>query len=293
MPNSGILLVDKPSNMTSHDLVNIARKVFQTKKVGHNGTLDPDATGVMVLCIGQATRLNEYLVTDEKRYRATLSFGEETDTQDHAGDVIKTCPLPKIDSAAFEKILSTFLGKQQQTPPLYSAIKKNGKPLYQYAREGLEVPEIPSREIEIFDIQCVSFSPEKAMIDVHCGKGTYIRTLCQDIARACGSCGHMFSLQRTAVGPYTLAQCHSVEELKTAEDPYRSLLPMSAALSFPCIEINDATLRSDLMNGKRIPMDGVYDTLHSTHLQAICQGRLLAIGHCENGQFVPKKVFHE
>ena len=127
MPNSGVLLIDKPTEMTSHDLVNIARKVFQTKKIGHNGTLDPDATGVMVLCVGQATRLNEYLTADDKRYRATLRFGTETDTQDSSGNVVATCALPTQDEAGFRDVLTRFVGKQEQTPPLYSAIKKDGK----------------------------------------------------------------------------------------------------------------------------------------------------------------------
>lgn len=204
MPNSGVLLIDKPTEMTSHDLVNIARKVFQTKKIGHNGTLDPDATGVMVLCVGQATRLNEYFTADDKRYRATLRFGTETDTQDSSGNVVATCALPTMDEAGFRDVLTRFVGKQEQTPPLYSAIKKDGKPLYRYAREGVAVDDIPKREIEIYALECLSYNNEEAVIDVHCSKGTYIRTLCQDIARACGSCGCMSALRRTAAGAFTL-----------------------------------------------------------------------------------------
>ena len=149
MPNSGVLLIDKPTEMTSHDLVNIARKVFQTKKIGHNGTLDPDATGVMVLCVGQATRLNEYLTADDKRYRATLRFGTETDTQDSSGNVVATCALPTQDEAGFRDVLTRFVGKQEQTPPLYSAIKKDGKPLYRYAREGVAVDDIQARDRDL------------------------------------------------------------------------------------------------------------------------------------------------
>ena len=252
MPNSGVLLIDKPTEMTSHDLVNIARKVFQTKKIGHNGTLDPDATGVMVLCVGQATRLNEYLTADDKRYRATLRFGTETDTQDSSGNVVATCALPTLDEAGFRDVLTRFVGKQEQTPPLYSAIKKDGKPLYRYAREGLAVDDIPKREIEIYALECLSYNNEEAVIDVHCSKGTYIRTLCQDIARACGSCGCMSALRRTAAGAFTLDACLSIEALRASADPYALLLPMSEALTLPQLAITSAAQRDDLMNGRRV-----------------------------------------
>ena len=291
MPTSGILLVDKPMAMTSHDLVNVVRKIFNTKKVGHNGTLDPDATGVMVLCIGQATRLNEYLTVDDKRYQAVISFGYETDTQDNSGKIMRECSLPDLSHSEFEAIVGAFVGKQKQIPPVYSAIKRNGKPLYQYAREGRDVPEIPARDIEIFDIKCGSYSQEKASIEVHCGKGTSIRTLCQDIARACESCGCMSALRRTAVGHYTIEQCLSIESLKAASDPYSLLLPMSEALSMPKIEIDDMALRADLHNGKRILINNAEALPAGAYVQAVSGIDLLAVGLIEGNQFVPKKVF--
>lgn len=294
MPNSGILLIDKPTDMTSHDLVNIARKIFKTKKIGHNGTLDPDATGVMVLCIGQATRLNEYLSADNKRYRATLIFGNETDTQDISGKVTATCSLPELTEVEFCDILSGFIGVQEQTPPLYSAIKKNGKPLYQYAREGDVIPDIPKRTIEVYSIRCISFDNSKAVIDIHCSKGTYIRTLCQDIARACGSCGCMSELRRTAAGEFSLEQCIEIETLRQSQDPYTLLMPMSTALSFPKIYIETDALRTDLMNGKRLNLSQCHvDTLDvkGEWFQAVYQDDLLSIGKIEDGCFVPKKVF--
>lgn len=294
MPNSGILLVDKPTDMTSHDLVNIARKVFHTKKVGHNGTLDPDATGLMVLCINQATRLNEYLVADEKYYRATICFGQETDTQDISGQVTKECDQPTINQAAFEEVLTRFVGPQEQTPPMYSAIKKDGKPLYQYAREGIDIGEIPKRAIEVYSIECLSYSAEEAVIDVHCSKGTYIRTLCQDIARAIGSCGCMSALRRTQVGEFTLDHCHTVEELKTMETPYDLLLPMSEAVPFPKSVIDTDEVLKDLMNGKKIPFNGKEHIApeEGQFCQAIYRDDMVAIGRYEKKMFVPKKVFH-
>lgn len=292
MPNSGILLIDKPSDMTSHDLVNIARKVFNTKKVGHNGTLDPDATGVMVLCIGQATRLNEYLVADNKVYQATLTFGNETDTQDISGKIIATCDFPELTESEFKNILKGYIGVQEQTPPMYSAIKKNGKPLYQYAREGKKIDEIPKRKIEIFDIQCLSYDGNVATFIVHCSKGTYIRTLCQDIARECGSCGCMSRLRRIQVGNFSLEQCVNVDDLRASDDPYALLMPMSEALDFPQVHIMQEDLKMDLQNGKRIPLSRCQvDDFDSNWYQAVMNEELLAVGRIENDDFVPKKVF--
>lgn len=292
MPNSGILLIDKPSDMTSHDLVNIARKVFNTKKVGHNGTLDPDATGVMVLCIGQATRLNEYLVADNKVYQATLTFGNETDTQDISGKIIATCDFPELTESEFKNILKGYIGVQEQTPPMYSAIKKNGKPLYQYAREGKKIDEIPKRKIEIFDIQCLSYDGNVATFIVHCSKGTYIRTLCQDIARDCGSCGCMSKLRRIQVGNFSLEQCVNVDDLRASDDPYALLMPMSEALDFPQIHIMQEDLKMDLQNGKRIPLSRCQvDDFDSNWYQAVMDEELLAVGRIEDDDFVPKKVF--
>lgn len=294
MPNSGILLVDKPTDMTSHDLVNIARKVFHTKKVGHNGTLDPDATGVMVLCINQATRLNEYLVADDKFYRATIKFGQETDTQDISGEVTRECENPTADEDGFKDVLKQFVGVQEQTPPMYSAIKKDGKPLYKYAREGLDIGEIPKRQIEVFSIECIAYSCDEAVIDVHCSKGTYIRTLCQDIARALGSCGCMAALRRTQAGAFDITQCHSIEELRAAESPYDLLVPMVQAVPFQKSVIPTEEIFKDLMNGKKIPFNGQGDTLPNEGqlCQAVYQNELVAIGRYENKMFVPKKVFH-
>lgn len=292
MPKSGILLVDKPSGMTSHDLVNIARKVFQTKKIGHNGTLDPDATGVMVLCVGQATRLNEYLTADDKYYRTVLSFGEETDTQDASGEVTFSCAKPQIDEHAFITVLSKFIGVQEQQPPMYSAIKKNGRPLYQYAREGIEVTDIPKRQIEIYDLQCVHFDSDSATIDVHCSKGTYIRTLCQDIARACGSCGHMAELKRTKAGSFSLAQCLTLDTLRNSTDPYSLLVPMSEALDLPKIVLNNPQDYADISNGKRIRLyQEISKMSDTTWVQAIMNEELIAIGRIVNREFIPKKVF--
>ena len=295
MSNSGILLINKPKDMTSHDLVNITRRTFHTKKVGHNGTLDPDATGVMVLSVNHATRLNEYLVYDIKSYRAVIRFGQETDTQDISGEVVSNCDLPKLEKEEFESILGTFLGPQKQTPPMYSAIKKNGKPLYKYAREGIDIGEIPARDIEIFSLKCISYASNEATIDVCCSKGTYIRTLCQDIARKCGSCGCMSDLTRTKEGKFALEDCISIDELRNSESPYDLLTPSSDALAFPKIVIESDADIKDLFNGKAIKLSNYENTdlvIHDDFAQATYQGELVSVGRIDNGYFVPKKVFH-
>ena len=293
MSNSGILLIDKPTDMTSHDLVNCARKVFHTKKIGHNGTLDPDATGVMVLSINQATRLNEYLVADEKYYRATILFGNETDTQDISGEVVKSAALPDINQEMFCDILKSFIGVQEQKPPMFSAIKKNGKPLYKYAREGIEIEDIPMRTIEVYSIKCISFSPQEAVIDVHCSKGTYIRTLCQDIARRCQSCGCMSKLRRLRVGNFFVDDCCTLDALRSAENPYELLIPSSKVLDFPVVHIESKEMLADLMNGKQICIESHVESVKQDCMyQAIYLDDLVAVGRVENTMFVPKKVFH-
>ena len=294
MSDNGILLVNKHKDMTSHDLVNITRRAFGTKKVGHNGTLDPDATGVMVLSINKATRLNEYLVYDSKSYRATVLFGQETNTQDISGEVTKQCDLPSLDKYAFVDVLKSFLGKQKQIPPMYSAIKKNGKPLYKYAREGVEIGDIPPRDIEIFSIDCIEYSRQEAVFEVSCSKGTYIRALCQDLARKCGSCGCMSALTRTREGKFKLEDCVDIETLKETQNPTELLIPSHQALDFPKIIISDDATIKDLFNGKAIKIDAEFSNNNNSdvYCQAVYEDELISIGKIESAMFVPKKVFH-
>lgn len=185
----GILIINKPKGYTSHDIVNVVRKKLNTKKVGHTGTLDPDATGVLPILIGTATKISKYLIEHKKTYIATVKLGYKTDTGDASGKVIKEDKhFQKIDKKNIENALSTFLGKQKQIPPMYSAIKVGGKKLYEYAREGKEV-EIKPREIEIYDISLEGYDNNNYEISfkVNCSKGTYIRTLCENIAEKLGT----------------------------------------------------------------------------------------------------------
>lgn len=207
----GILLVNKPSKMTSHDVVNRVRRVLHTKKVGHCGTLDPDATGVLVLCIGKATKALQFLTSETKEYIATLSLGEATDTFDASGQITETKVFQGVEHV--EDVLQSFLGKQMQIPPLYSAIKVNGKKLYEYARNHEEV-NVEPREVEILDIELLSQIDNEIQMRVLCSKGTYIRSLCVDIARRLGYPGHMKSLIRTKSGHFDIEDCYTLEDIE-------------------------------------------------------------------------------
>lgn len=199
MANDGVVNILKPAGMTSHDVVAKVRRIYQTKKVGHTGTLDPEAVGVLPICVGQATRLVEYLTEKDKRYRVLLKFGRETDTQDATGNVIKETAVCTLEREAFAELLDQFVGEIKQVPPMYSAIKKDGQPLYKLARQGIAV-EVAPRTVTIHEIKLLMYNGESAMLEVHCGKGTYIRTLCQDIGRAAGSSAYMEYLLRTQSG---------------------------------------------------------------------------------------------
>ena len=186
---NGVLIINKPKGYTSHDIVNVVRKKLNTKKVGHTGTLDPDATGVLPILIGTATKISKYLIEHKKIYMATVKLGYKTDTADASGKIIKEDKyFQKIDDKKIEDILASFLGKQKQVPPMYSAIKVDGKKLYEYAREGKEV-EVKPREIEIYDICLEGYDNNNYEISfkVNCSKGTYIRTLCESVAEKLGT----------------------------------------------------------------------------------------------------------
>lgn len=180
----GILVINKPKGYTSHDVVNCLRKALNTKKIGHTGTLDPNATGVLPILVGTATKLSKYLIEHDKTYIATVRLGEKTETGDSEGTVIKQdlgILTKKITEGEIENVLNSFKGKQQQIPPMYSAIKINGKKAYEYARKGQEV-KIEPREIEIYNIRFISKDNLEITFEVSCSKGTYIRTLCENIA---------------------------------------------------------------------------------------------------------------
>lgn len=210
MKMDGILLINKPIHMTSHDVVNIVRKTLHIKKVGHCGTLDPDASGVLVLVIGKATKALQFLQSDNKEYITTLSLGTSTDTYDASGNVIETKTFNGINN--LEEVIQSYIGLQQQLPPMYSAIKVNGKKLYEYARNNEKV-EIKPREINIYDIELINVIDNEITMKVACSKGTYIRSLCHDMALSLGYPGHMKSLERIRSGCFKIDDCVSLDDL--------------------------------------------------------------------------------
>ena len=178
----GVLIINKPKGFTSHDVVNVLRKALNTKKIGHTGTLDPNATGVLPILVGTATKISKYLIEHDKTYVATIKLGEKTDTGDIEGNIIEQdLNFQSVSCEQIGDVLKTFVGKQKQIPPVYSAIKVNGKKAYEYARQGQAI-ELEARDIEIYDIKLIKLEDKEITFEVSCSKGTYIRTLCEDIA---------------------------------------------------------------------------------------------------------------
>ena len=212
----GIIIINKPKNCTSHDIVRKAKKILN-EKVGHTGTLDPNATGVLPLLIGKGTQISKYIINHDKTYEAVLQLGEKTDTADIEGEVIETKPVDSkcLEAKFIEQTLKTLEGEQEQVPPMYSAIKVNGKKLYEYARKGEKV-EIEPRKIKIYSLKLININEADKQIEfrVSCSKGTYIRTLCENIAEKLGTVGYMKELKRTRVGEFKIEDAITIEELE-------------------------------------------------------------------------------
>ena len=288
----GIVNVMKPAGMTSHDVVARLRRVYHTKKVGHTGTLDPDAVGVLPVCVGQATRLVEYFTEKDKTYKVIMQFGTETNTQDASGEVTVTTELPSLSKAEFVALTEQFIGEIQQIPPMYSAIKKDGQPLYKLARQGVEV-EVEPRPVVIHGIKVLMYNKESAMLEVHCGKGTYIRTLCQDLGRACGSSAHMTYLMRLSSGMFTIADAVPLARLEQSDTPEQFLQDMNTCLGeMPSVVAVDAKMTERIVNGLSQKARGAELLPEGTVCRAVTeQGTLLAIGTATNQAFQPNKVF--
>lgn len=216
---NGIIVINKPKEYTSHDVVAKVKKILNIKKVGHTGTLDPNATGVLPLLLNTGTKLSKYLIEHDKEYEVTLELGIKTDTADIEGNVIKKEEVNWKKLNDIEETLNTFLGEQTQIPPIYSAIKVNGKKLYEYARSGQNI-NIESRNIQIYEIELQKIDKQKNEINfrVHCSKGTYIRSLCEDIAQRLGTIGYMKELKRTKVGNFTISEAVKIEEIENNKE---------------------------------------------------------------------------
>jgi tRNA pseudouridine55 synthase len=224
----GVLLLDKPEGLSSNHALQRARRSMDAAKAGHTGTLDPFATGLLVCCMGKATKISGTMLNADKTYLATLQFGEETDSGDLTGNIVARAPagFAGVDEAALSEALSRFKGTIEQIPPMYSALKRDGKPLYEYARAGIEVERAP-RQVTIYRIELLSCAGMTAEIEVACSKGTYIRTLAQDIGRALGCHAHLAALRRTQVGPFSLDRAIALDALQALPDPKQALLAMN------------------------------------------------------------------
>ena len=259
----GIIVVNKQKGCTSHDVVNKVKKIVN-KKVGHTGTLDPLATGVLPLLIGKGTLCSKYLINHDKVYEVSLKLGISTDTMDAEGKIVEEKEVNSniLAKENVEKVLSSFIGKQEQTPPIYSAIKVAGKKLYEYARKGQEV-EIPKREIEIYNIELVGINKVSKEIEfkVSCSKGTYIRSLCTDIAKALGTIGYMSGLERLQVGKFKIENSIKIDESTTKEYIEEHIIGIEELfVEKPKIEINQKKLLL-FLNGVKLNTefeDGVY-----------------------------------
>ena len=264
-----IFILNKPLEFTSQDAVSKLKKILNQKKAGHTGTLDPMATGVLPILVGETTKLSKYLVEHKKTYIAVLKLGTCTDTGDSEGKIIeeKKVDIENLTKDKVEFVLNEFLGKQIQTPPIYSAIKINGKKLYEYARNGMEV-EIPKREIEIYNIKLIKLDKNEKEIEfeVECSKGTYIRTLCEDIAKKLDTIGYMKSLTRTKVNNFKLEDTITFKDLENNKNNEEWLLHNSYTMEeifdyLPKLELNDRK-KELFLNGVQLTFkekDGLYN----------------------------------
>lgn len=284
---NGILIIDKPADWTSQDVVSKLRGVLHERRAGHGGTLDPMATGVLPVFFGRATRAVEFFEYAEKTYVATLRLGCVTDTQDSTGTILERRPV-EVSRAALEEVLSRFLGQQSQIPPMYSAIKVGGKKLYELARSGREVERKP-RSIHVFSIDLLGFDGTEAVLRIHCSKGTYVRTLCHDIGTALGCGGCMSALRRIQAGIYTEARSHTMEEILTCGDPETLLLPTDSLFSaYPRLTLT-ANQEKQCRNGASFSIGRV-----SGRCRAYAQnGEFLAFCEVIDGKLKTVKSFFE
>lgn len=284
---NGIVIVDKPAGWTSQDVTARLRRVFGTRRIGHGGTLDPMATGVLPVFVGRATRGVEFFEHAEKTYEAVLRLGLNTDTEDISGTVLETHDV-SVSEGEFLAVLPKFRGEIQQIPPMYSALKVNGQKLCNLARAGKEVERKP-RTITIFLLECLNFSNERAVLRVRCSKGTYIRTLCKDIGAALGCGGCMESLRRTAAGDYSIEEAVPLDTLLETACPGQYLRPVDSLFTdYPAVTLTPKqALRC--RNGNaftlRVP-DGIYRAYSQS-------GEFLMLAKAENGIMSTVKSFFE
>ena len=285
---TGILIVDKPADWTSQDVVSKLRGVFHEKRIGHGGTLDPMATGVLPIFVGRATRAVEFFESAEKEYIAGLRLGVVTDTQDTTGTVLAQAPVT-VTREEVAAALSTFLGAQQQLPPMYSAVKIGGQKLYELARKGREVARKP-RDIVLHQLELLDGAGEHYTFRVRCSKGTYVRTLYHDLGQELGCGGCMESLRRTAAGCYTLDQAVPLAEVVAHPDPASLLIPIDSLFAhLPWVKLQERQMKL-LLNGALVPASGLPNGEYRVYDPA---GGFAALCRAEGGRLKTIKSFFE
>lgn len=287
----GILLLDKPLGRSSNSALQKVRYLFNAKKAGHTGSLDPLATGVLPICFGQASKVTSYLLDSDKRYTCIAQLGVTTSTGDKEGDVLREINVPSFSSNEIEKVLALYRGKIEQIPPMHSALKHNGQPLYKLARQGIEI-ERKSRKITIHELELLEKTDTTLTLDISCSKGTYIRTLAQDIGDKLGVGAHLSMLRRTEVSPFdcaTLYTIEQIEELATAGQLDQILLPIDSALiHLPSITLTDLESKR-IQNGLKVSRDNIpQESMIKLYLE---NGEFIGIGryssdHC----LAPKRL---
>lgn len=293
---NGIINFHKPKGMTSHDAVYYFRRLLKIKKIGHTGTLDPDATGVLPICIGKATRVSEYLLNADKEYIGSLVLGSETDTQDSSGEVLFTSNLT-VDEEEIKNSFSKFTGKLSQIPPMYSAVRHNGKKLYELAREGKVVERKP-RDINIYQLDILNIEDDNRKINFYtkCSRGTYIRTLCNDIGRDLGTYGHMSDLKRVGVGQFKIEDSFTMDYLNnlSLDQISQLIMPIDTALDSLDKILVKNNYYKQLVNGVVVPVDSKEVDLTSNY-RVYCDHKFIGIGKViieNNEQFIKMdKVF--
>ena len=294
---SGVLVVDKPVGMTSHDVVQVIRNGTGLRRAGHTGTLDPRASGVLVILVGPAVRLSEYVSASDKRYQAIIRLGSTTDTFDADGKFTRTDMPVNVTVEEFESKLKTFEGEIEQTPPPYSAVKVGGRKAYDMARQGEEV-ELAPRKIQVHHLEVLEWAPPEVVIDVHCSSGTYVRSLANDLGNALGTGAYLVGLRRTKSGRFSLRDAVPLRKLQEAFHAgnwYQFLIPAAEALGdWPAVELNPDEVE-DVRHGHRVKAKEA-DLVHDKVRGVSTQGELIALmmkadGEDGSPEWQPRKVF--
>lgn len=287
---SGVFLLNKPKHISSNAALQKVRYLFQAEKAGHTGALDPLATGLLPICLGEATKFSHYLLDAKKRYQTTIHLGIATSTGDVEGETIEEEMVPSLDISFIKEVLKQFLGKTLQIPPMYSALKKHGKPLYELARQGIEIDR-DAREIEINCLEILDFDGKNLTLDVCCSKGTYIRVLGEDIAKALGTVGHLSALHRLETGHFQLIPEYSIEYLESLSLEQRDelLLPLYAPIErLPRLELASERVKY-FCNGQESSVNFPEMDEVLVFSQGVCLG-LASVN--DKGRLIPRRIIN-